>query len=90
METSCVIINSILMENVSGHQKKVLDIENEHNIYKDIILIVYIMLKTGLRISDVLELKHYWLIKLNRESIETLRYQQSQVPTTSQLLYSVN
>lgn len=77
------------MENVSGHQKKVLDIENEHNIHKDIILIVYIMLKTGLRISDVLELKHHCLIKLNRESIETLRYQQSQVPTTSQLLYSV-
>ncbi|WP_343342741.1 hypothetical protein [Terrisporobacter petrolearius] len=48
------------------------------------------MLKTGLRISDVLELKHDCLIKLNRESIETLRYQQSQVPTTSQLLYSVN
>jgi len=53
------------MENVSGHQKKVLDIENEHNIHKDIILIVYIMLKTGLRISDVLELKHDCLIKLN-------------------------
>lgn len=41
--------------------------DNINNLHKDVIPIVYVMFKTGLRISDVLELKQNCLIKLNNK-----------------------
>ena len=40
---------------------------NINNLHKEVIPIVYIMFKTGLRISDVLGLTHNCLIKLNNK-----------------------
>ncbi|MEQ3457578.1 tyrosine-type recombinase/integrase [Enterococcus cecorum] len=40
---------------------------NINNLHKEVVPIVYIMFKTGLRISDVLELTHDCLVKLNNK-----------------------
>lgn len=39
--------------------------KNINNLHQDIIPLIYVMYKTGLRISDALSLKHNCLIKLN-------------------------
>lgn len=41
--------------------------DNINNLHKEVVPIVYIMLKTGLRISDTLSLKQDCLIKLNNK-----------------------
>ncbi len=41
--------------------------DNINNLHKEVIPVVYIMLKTGLRISDVLELEQDCLVKLNNK-----------------------
>lgn len=41
--------------------------ENINHLHKDVVPVVYTMFKTGLRISDVLELKQDCLIKLNNK-----------------------
>ena len=41
--------------------------DNINNLYKDVVPVVYTMFKTGLRISDVLELTQDCLIKLNNK-----------------------
>lgn len=41
--------------------------DNVNNLHKDVIPVVYVMFKTGLRISDVLELKQNCLVKLNNK-----------------------
>ena len=40
---------------------------NINNLHKDVIPVVYVMFKTGLRISDTLSLRHNCLIKLNNK-----------------------
>ncbi|HBG2114818.1 TPA: tyrosine-type recombinase/integrase [Clostridioides difficile] len=41
--------------------------DNINNLHKDVIPVVYVMFKTGLRISDVLGLTHDCLVKLNNK-----------------------
>ncbi|MGL6107197.1 tyrosine-type recombinase/integrase [Romboutsia sp.] len=41
--------------------------DNINNLHKDIIPVVYVMFKTGLRVSDALELTHDCLVKLNNK-----------------------
>lgn len=41
--------------------------DNINNLHKEVIPVVYVMFKTGLRISDVLELKQDCLVKLNNK-----------------------
>ncbi|HCQ6371261.1 TPA: tyrosine-type recombinase/integrase [Clostridioides difficile] len=40
---------------------------NINNLHKDVIPVVYVMYKTGLRVSDTLELTHDCLVKLNNK-----------------------
>ncbi|MCU9808653.1 tyrosine-type recombinase/integrase [Paraclostridium sp. AKS46] len=64
--------------------------DNINNLHKDVIPVVYVMFKTGLRVSDVLGLKQDCLIKLNNEfwietDIEKTYVKGHRVPIDSEL-----
>ena len=64
--------------------------DNINNLHKEVIPVVYTMFKTGLRISDVLELTHDSLVKLNNKywittDIEKVYVEGHRVPIDDEL-----